>query len=285
MNIVQYSKQHKRLGEYCFSIMICYHSTTLSISNGGIHELPDEALAYNNISLSYVERNHFSWCAEKNAILPQPRPDTSYNVTPIRLIRSDDSSLGVATYRIRSFNLGDQAGWTIATEEITVTWKNGQYQGYQVNSSAQRGGYDPATTSQIATKLNIPLDVLESSIIAHEKQHMADHKKYKSLNFIGFEDTSVDNQTLQQRHNEISVRLEARAVSAQINAFYKGISNISSKFKNLTQKLNNHNTNSAKKVAKKKYNAKALLDHDQYVALQNELNKLRGYLDACLKKG
>ena len=221
---------------------------------------------------------------KKNAILPQARPDTSYNVTPIRLIRSDDSNLGIATYRIRSFNLGSQVGWAITTEEITVTWKNGQYQGYQVGPSTQTGGYDLAMVEQTAKNWNIPFDVLESSIIAHEKQHMEDLKKYKSLNFIGFEDTSVDNQALQQRHNEIAVLLEARAVSAQINAFYKEIKSTKAKLGTITNQLNNHNKNSSKKVTGKKYDAGKLLNHDQYVALQDESKKLSGYLDALFKK-
>lgn len=158
-------------------------------------------------------------------VYPSVRPNLQYSTALEQLVYSEDKTYGYMTYRVESFENDVQLGWATSALDLTIGWKDGKVTGYTESNRKLNGGYDYNLVKESAKQMNVPTYLLEAGVIAHEQQHLSDYEKYSLLGFSGFEKSTADNSRVKQRRAELSDRMEALAMTAELQAMRELVRN------------------------------------------------------------
>ncbi len=143
-----------------------------------------------------------------------------YSVQGEELVCTADKKNGYMTYRIKTFQFSKgMAAWVEHAYKLMVKFENGKVKQYAVSDFNSAIQFDHLKIKQVAASYNIPEDFLKKAIFAHEKQHASDHKDNENslISFIGFENSSTGDSGILKRYSELTDRLEALAMTAQLN--------------------------------------------------------------------
>ena len=160
-----------------------------------------------------------------------------YSVQGEELVCTADKKNGYMTYRIKSFQFSKgMAGWVEHAYKLTVKFENGKVKQYAVSDFNSAIQVDHLQIKQVADSHHIPEDFLKKAIFAHEKQHASDHKENENslISFVGFEKSSAGDSDILKRYAELTDRMEALAMTAQL----KTMTRIAKKYpatKNMTK--------------------------------------------------